>query len=318
MNGKVNNIMSKNKLLIILFIIAYISLLIGITQLDKNSVSGYIVYSNIGSFKCKNLDCKNTTNSKISDLNKDKKMLSVYYFDEYKGKFYGNYNEKWNMFTENGRLTVLPEGFIGFSTSLNAEFTYLNSRELTEVEKQELDYVLRKKNFTHNYKVLLNRAFDYDLNNDGKIDTIYCISNFDYVENVKNQFSILYTKINNKINVIDYKYSETSYELPTYDISGLVKIKNENALIINELYFDQVADSYVHLYKLKNNKLTNISSISNNVSNKKKVEDEYVFNFENEFVNKCIPILIFTGIMIGVGSIAYLKLENKRKNSNEI
>lgn len=310
--------MNKNKLLIISLVIAYFVVLIGVKVIDMNSVSGYIVYSNFGSFKCKNLSCKNALNSKISNLSKDEKMLSIYYNGEYKGKFYGDYSEKWNMFTENGRLTVVPAGFIGISTSLKAQYTYLNSRELTDIEKQELDQILKNKKFTYTYNLSLNKAFDFDLNNDGIVDTIYCISNFNHLEHVSNQFTIIYTKINNKINIIKYKYSEQDYELPLYDISGIIKINNKNAVMVNEAYFDQVANSNVYLYKVKNNRLSKISSISNNVVGDKKVKEGYVFNFEDEFVKKMIYIGGLTGIIVGVSSLTYYYLKKKRKNINEI
>ena len=47
-------------------------------------------------------------------------------------------------------------------------------------------------------------------------------------------------------------------------------------------------------------------------------KDEYIFNYENEFVKKIIYIVIIVGIILGVSSLVYYYFKNKRKNSNEI
>lgn len=47
-------------------------------------------------------------------------------------------------------------------------------------------------------------------------------------------------------------------------------------------------------------------------------KDEYIFNYENEFVKKIIYITIFIGIILSVSGITYLYFKSKRKNLNEI
>lgn len=47
-------------------------------------------------------------------------------------------------------------------------------------------------------------------------------------------------------------------------------------------------------------------------------KDEYIFNYENEFVKKVVYIIVIVGIILSVSSITYLYLKNKRKRSDEI
>lgn len=47
-------------------------------------------------------------------------------------------------------------------------------------------------------------------------------------------------------------------------------------------------------------------------------KDEYIFNYENEFVKKVIYITLIVGIILGVGSICYFYFKNKNKKLNEI
>lgn len=47
-------------------------------------------------------------------------------------------------------------------------------------------------------------------------------------------------------------------------------------------------------------------------------KDEYIFNYENEFVKKIMYFVLIIGIILGVGSIIYYYFKNKRNRLNEI
>ena len=47
-------------------------------------------------------------------------------------------------------------------------------------------------------------------------------------------------------------------------------------------------------------------------------KDEYIFNYENEFVKKVIYFVVITGIILGVSGLIYVYFRNKRKQLNEI
>lgn len=47
-------------------------------------------------------------------------------------------------------------------------------------------------------------------------------------------------------------------------------------------------------------------------------KDEFVFNYENEFVKKVIYFIVFVGIILIVSTITYSYFKNKRINSNQI
>lgn len=47
-------------------------------------------------------------------------------------------------------------------------------------------------------------------------------------------------------------------------------------------------------------------------------KDEYIFNYENEFVKKIMYFGIIIGIILGVGTISYLYFKNKRARLDEI
>lgn len=47
-------------------------------------------------------------------------------------------------------------------------------------------------------------------------------------------------------------------------------------------------------------------------------KNEFIFNYENEFIKKIIYIILIIGIILGVGSIIYFYIKNKNKQLNEI
>lgn len=47
-------------------------------------------------------------------------------------------------------------------------------------------------------------------------------------------------------------------------------------------------------------------------------KDEYIFNYENEFVKKILFFILIVGIILGVGVIIYLYFKNRNKRLNEI
>lgn len=47
-------------------------------------------------------------------------------------------------------------------------------------------------------------------------------------------------------------------------------------------------------------------------------KDEYIFNYENEFVKKVMFFVLIVGIILGVGGICYFYFKNKNKRLNKI
>ena len=47
-------------------------------------------------------------------------------------------------------------------------------------------------------------------------------------------------------------------------------------------------------------------------------KNEYIFNYENEFIKKVIYFIVIAGIILGVGGLTYKYFKNRREQSNEI
>ena len=88
-----------------------------------------------------------------------------------------------------------------------------------------------------------------------------------------------------------------------------VNLKTNHKVVSNNA---DIVDGYHYTWNLSRE---NKDDASISITLKK---NEYIFNYENEFVKKVIYSLVIIGIIIGVGSVIYLFINKKRKNVNEI
>lgn len=115
--------------------------------------------------------------------------------------------------------------------------------------------------------------------------------------------------------------------------------EEDDKIVISTSLENKCFDSYPMLDEITVNLKTNHKVVSNNADivdgyhytwnlNRSKKDDaailitlkkdEYVFNYENEFVKKMIYIGAITGIILGISGITYLYFKNKNRKINEI
>jgi len=129
-------------------------------------------------------------------------------------------------------------------------------------EQATLDKLL-KENAINNYsKLEQNEVVEYDFNKDGKMEKIILASNVnDEVEDEK-LFAIVISIINNKSSILhlDIHNQYENYEVPSYNIKGIINILNqkEDYLVLLKGYFSEVGSPTNFIYKLNKNKFENI------------------------------------------------------------
>ena len=143
------------------------------------------------------------------------------------------------------------------------------------------------------------------------------------------------------------KLSYHKFTLENFNDSSIAKkcykyfnvIEEEETIIISTSLENKCFNEYTSLNSITVNLKTNHKVVSSNADivkgyhhtwnltreNKDDAaisitlkKDEYIFNYENEFVKKILTIIIIAGIIVGVSSVTYLLFKNKRKNLNEI
>ena len=141
------------------------------------------------------------------------------------------------------------------------DLNYLDTKIVDSIDdndKQVITKVFEDNSIPVDFNFNLYQRIDYDLDNDGSTDNIYCISNY-YMDNMDKYYSIIFTNIDGKINIIDkiITDSDGTYEKPMFKISNLVDIRDDEKyeLLYMNNYFSQSGTDCVKMYNVTKNKL---------------------------------------------------------------
>lgn len=205
----------------------------GIPELKKrknlnNSTNIVIDYNTFWSYDKEN-KWINNSNKIVFGNNK----YNVYINKEYKGLYDIELsNDKWYYFDNNNND-------MDFEGSL---FAYNGSRKISMIDysintiaEDDLNYVIKAiddksinqinlSDLTVNEKVLL------DLDNDGKNEEIYAISNFfcELCDDVKKFYSIAFIVDNNKITILNKSIGDDYYSMNLYQINYIIDLDKDN------------------------------------------------------------------------------------------
>lgn len=191
------------------------------------------------------------------------------------------------------------------------------------------------------YRNLLESSINYpypafndtvvDENDTIKLDGIEYYDNTLISDNLKLGQRLKYNKFN--LN----NYNQSSIVKKCYKYFS-VKEENDNIIISTSLenlcfkeypILDRITINLKTNHKVVNSNATKVNgyhytwditrenSEESNISITIK-KDEYIFNYENEFVKKIIYIVLIVGIILSVSIICYLYFKNKSKRLNEI
>ena len=191
------------------------------------------------------------------------------------------------------------------------------------------------------YRELLTDSVDYpypafsdamvDENDRIKIDGVEYYNNKLISENNKLGQSLSYHKFN--LN----NFSESSIIKKCYKYFSI--IEEEDNIILSTSLENLCFNEYENLDFITVNLKTNHKVVSSNadivdgyhytwnLSSEEKDDaailitlkkNEFIFNYENEFVKKIMYFVLIIGIILGVGAIVYFYFKNKRIRSNEI
>lgn len=184
--------------------------------------------------------------------------------------------------------------------SLNYPYPAFYSTIVDENDTIKLDGVEYYKNTLIEESNKLGQRLEYNkftldnFNDSGIIKK--CYQYFNIIE--KDDEIVLSTSLKNKC-FEEYPLLDTI----TVNLKTNHKVVNSNADLVNGYHY-----TWNLIRESKDD-----ASISITIK-----KDEYVFNYENEFVKKIMYTAIIVGIILGVSGGTYMYFKNKRKNLNEI
>ena len=202
----------------------------------------------------KYLVINNTSNLNYSDGKfTDVKISVIEALDNLKvyvnNNFYGNYKLKyvsnWNLFDKKDEFVNYNGNLLAFNDNFNIKVRKYKIRQIDDNDKV---FLINNYNLNSFEYLTTNEVVDIDLDNNGIVDEIICLSSMEESNNIKNYYNIIVLKLNNeKITLIEEREQDATY---VYSINSIINIED------NE--FDSIILSRVEGYISESPKTTNL------------------------------------------------------------
>lgn len=205
----------KNKIgIIIVVLLIIISLIfsLGYSYTSKNSI--YVVVEDKTVWKKSGDKWTNSSLRNLKRMSFDE--FSSFDIKEYLGKTYLHYDKQLEVYNKNYEKISVTNGLLSIKTPTELKNTKV--AEYDDVLVHEDDEYIKTALEKYSINDVLSLdilKYRIDLNHDGKDDTIYSISNF-YNEEEKTQaYSIVFSVINENVEIIEKVLVDASDELKT-------------------------------------------------------------------------------------------------------
>ncbi len=300
--------MKKNKKKIIIgvvliFILIAIGVYLFLNKTKKNDT--YLIFNDSGAFKYEDEEWTTFNNAEDPIFDNG---FNVYIDNEYKGKYEIRYvNDMWYYFDENNDSQDFSGELFAYNSKDDITLANIKKQEIDENDISYLNDVLKdediKTGINDYYRI--NEKIDFDVDGDGKEETIYAISNADVMENQDKVFSTVFYVKNDKIHTLKldvYDSDEENYYL--YSINNLFELEKNGKyyLSINQFSDMTNANNGTLLYQL-------------NVSNQYKllISSNDTTDQSNKGGNNGIWILFIPIIIIVIGGYLLYKKITKEE-----
>ena len=204
-------------------------------------------------------------NNKWSKVTKDTIQNSDKHYKIYDGNNYlGEYklvnSNTWNIFDDDKNYIPYKEEIFAYSNDFNIKLIRTNVAKITDSDK---NYILNNYGNKSFDSLLVNNIVNIDLDGNGQIDKIVCLSNNGLDFGDDKYYNLIYVVLNdNKIILLDENNSIENNLSSIYEINKIINIDNEKYFIIREVknFVGDKVKNVNHLYKLENETINEIFS----------------------------------------------------------
>lgn len=223
----------------------------------NNESSKYLVISNISNMMYKNNKWSRVNNKTIYNSSNS---FKVYINNDYLGEYKLQYGTNWNIFNDNNEFVNYDGNLFAYSTNFDIRLIRFNKTEIDEDDKRNIRQKYGDKELDN---LITNEVINVDLDNNGQIDKIICLSyNGMELEEMDKFYNLVFVNLNGiYYTIIDQNKSNSNVlELPIYSINRLFNYNNEYYIVIEETFgIDSDSPSnFNYLYKFKNDKFINV------------------------------------------------------------
>lgn len=254
--------MNKKKILIIMCVLAaiYIIFMIVIgknisgnenknpSKKEPNSNKNY-QYLIVGDLNLWGLSDDGWEDLEKDKINKD--LLNVYINNNYYGQFNLKYINSWNLYSSDGSYIPYSGELIAFSETLNVNITEFSKTSVTDIEINEINYLLNSRITVDDLST--SELIQLDLDYNGINDKIINVSNLKAEEFQEQYFNLCYVVLNNeqKVLIKELIDAESVHTYPLYSIKNILNINTEDkdSIIFSKKYFSNSGEPTYTMYQ---------------------------------------------------------------------
>lgn len=226
-------------------------------EVDNNQIinnmttSNYIVIDNYANFKYENKKYVRVGNYYVENSNK---LFKVYSDNHYLGLNKLKYGTVWNIFNKDDEYINYDGKLFAFTEDLDIKLKTFNKRNLNDQDKELITREFKVDNFDY---LVTNDVYEVDLDSNGEIDKLYCISNIDVSQlGINRYYNLVFVNMNNEIITL-IKEFKASAQMNLYFVGSIFENDRNYADIAIVKIKDVETDrsSYVtNIYRYKNGK----------------------------------------------------------------
>lgn len=249
--------LEKSYKIVIVCICVYVAIMLVIflpRYLHNRNDNLYILSGDFIKIKYQNGTWKNITKEEDYRLQK----FTVYEDSNYKGEYKLLFTNRFYLYDDLGKDISYDGRLFAYRGSLKLGTVKLEeSMSPTEADSIFIQEALSQLKIVYQGDFNLFQKASLDVDNDGVVEHIYCISNY-YSEEVSDKvFSIIFIEKNNSIHIIQDKVisSDKIYEEPSYEINQIIDIKEDKKyeIMLEQSYYSRPEESCILLYRLDEN-----------------------------------------------------------------
>jgi hypothetical protein len=154
-------------------------------------------------------------------------LFNSYVNNKYLGKYNLKYGNRWNLFDNNNYISYTGN-LIAFTSDFNIEVKDYKIVETTNVDKT----FLISKGYNNFDNLISNERINLDIDSNGIIDELICVSNSSYIENDNNKYyNAVYLKLNGTtVPIIEENKTTNIYD----NIFAILYINSKLSIVIQQ------------------------------------------------------------------------------------
>ena len=235
---------NKSYVIIISILIIYVLIMIIIGKSKLFEKKDYYVVMNNNVIWKYNDEWNVITKEKEKEEILEKTQFTIHYENKKIENYYLDYDIIWKAHDSQFHLVNIKNNFFAYSQGFEINMVDIKYQQMSSQDEEIIKPYLNKKGLNNYGNLTTKEKLIYDINNDGKQETVYIISNNilgDNIATTEKFFHMVILKENNNLTTLAESIVNSKYDLKVYKVEAIIDYDNNKKyeIILNKKYYSQ-------------------------------------------------------------------------------